>query len=59
MACMPCAESKRACSPTHREDHKMLNIAERIARALERQKEALKTQWEILVEMWDFMKQIA
>ena len=42
MACMPCAESKWACGCMHGEDHKMLNIAERVARALEGQKEALE-----------------
>ena len=59
MACMPCVESKRACGPTHGEDHKMLDIAERMARALEEQKEALEAQWEILTEIWDSMKQMA
>ena len=37
----------------------MLDIAERIARALEEQKEALEAQWEILTEIWDSMKQMA
>ena len=37
----------------------MLDIAERVARALEEQKEALEAQWEILAEMQDSMKQMA
>ena len=37
----------------------MLNIAERVARALEGQKEALEAQQKILAEMRDSMKQMA
>ena len=43
----------------HGKNHKILNIVERVARALKEQKEALEAQWEILAEMQDFMKQMA
>ena len=59
MACMLYAESKWAYGLMHGEDNKMLDIAERVTRALEGQKEALEAQWEILTEMQDFMKQMA
>ena len=56
MACMPYAKFKQACGPTHGENSKMLDIEERVARALEGQKEALEAQWEILAEMQNSMK---
>ena len=42
MAYVLCVESKWAYDSMHGEDHKMLDIVKRVARALEGQKEVLE-----------------
>ena len=56
---MLCVNSKRVCDSIYEEDNWLLEIAERMAKAMKRQREAMKAQWKLLAEMHNLMKQMA
>ena len=51
--------SKRVCDSIYGEDNWLLKMAERMTKAIKRQKEAMEAQWKLLAEIHNLMKQMA